>query len=74
MKDLSINKSGIIVYKNIETNLTCENIFNIFSDDENIDLRKILNDEVKRDLREIKINKILSIQSHKRQYFLYIQI
>ena len=31
MKDFSIDKSGKIIYKGIETNFSCENIFNIFS-------------------------------------------
>ena len=61
MKDLVIDSFGSIIYKNIETDFKCENIFSIFNEDENIDLVKILEDEVKSDLREAKIRKILNI-------------
>lgn len=74
MKDFSIDKSGNIIYKGIETNFSCENIFNIFSENEDLDLIDLLNNEVKKELRESKINKILNIQSHKRTYFLYIDL
>lgn len=74
MKDFSIDKYGNIIYKGIETNFSCENIFNIFSENEDLDLIELLNNEVKKELRESKINKILNIQSHKRTYFLYIDL
>jgi hypothetical protein len=61
MKDISIDKSGSIIYKNIDTDFKCENIFNIFSENEDLDLIELLNNEVKKDLREDKINKILNI-------------
>lgn len=61
MKDLAIDKFGSIIYKNIKTDFKCENIFSIFNEDENIDLVKILEDDVKNDLREAKIRKILNI-------------
>lgn len=61
MKDLVIDKFGSIIYKNIETDFKCENIFNIFNEDTDIDLAKVLNDDIKNDLREIKIRKILNI-------------
>lgn len=61
MKDLVIDKFGSIIYKNIKTDFKCENIFNIFNEDDDVDLAKILNDDVKNDLREIKIKKILNI-------------
>ena len=74
MKDFSIDTYGKIIYKGIETNFSCENIFNIFSENEDLDLIELLNNEVKKELRESKINKILNIQSHKRTYFLYIDL
>lgn len=61
MKDISIDRFGSIIYKDIETDFKCENIFNIFNEDADVDLSKILEDEVKIDLREAKIRKILNI-------------
>ena len=60
MKNLSINKFGKIVYKNIETDFSCENIFNIFLENDNFNLSKFLDNEIKEDLRESKINHLLN--------------
>jgi hypothetical protein len=61
MKDIVIDKFGKIIYKDIDTDITCENIFNLFNENEDINLYELLNDEVKIDLRETKIIKILNI-------------
>ena len=60
MDDLIINENGIIVYKNIETNYTCENIFNILCNDDDIDLMDFLNKEIIVDFRDKIINNLLS--------------
>ena len=59
MKDFSIDKYGKIIYKGIETNFSCENIFNIFSENEDLDLIELLNNEVKKELRESIIKDLL---------------
>jgi hypothetical protein len=59
MKDFSIDKSGKIIYKGIETNFSCENIFNIFSENEDLDLIELLNNEVKEELRDFIIKHLL---------------
>jgi len=51
-KDLKIDDFGKIVYKNIDTDITCENIFNLFSENYNFDLIKFIKNEIKEDLRE----------------------
>ena len=60
MDDLIINENGFIVYKNIVTDYTCENIFNILSNNEDVSLVDILNKEIIVDFRDKKINNILS--------------
>lgn len=50
--DLIIDDSGKIIYKNIDTDITCENIFNMFSQNYNFDLIKFIKDEIREDLRE----------------------
>ena len=56
MDDLIINENGFIVYKNIVTDYTCENIFNILSNNEDVSLVDILNKEIIVDFRDKKIN------------------
>ena len=50
--DLIIDDSGKIIYKNIDTDITCENIFNMFSQNYNFDLIKFIKNEIREDLRE----------------------
>ena len=50
--DLIIDDSGKIIYKNIDTDRTCENIFNMFSQNYNFDLIKFIKNEIREDLRE----------------------
>jgi hypothetical protein len=50
--DLIIDDSGKIIYKNIDTDITCENIFNLFSQNYNFDLIKFIKNEIREDLRE----------------------
>jgi hypothetical protein len=59
MDDLIINENGFIVYKNIETNYTCENIFNILCNGD-IDLIDFLNKEIIVDFRDKIINNLVS--------------
>jgi hypothetical protein len=50
--DLIIDDFGKIIYKNIDTDITCENIFNLFSQNYNFDLIKFIKNEIREDLRE----------------------
>jgi hypothetical protein len=50
--DLIIDYFGKIIYKNIDTDITCENIFNLFSQNYNFDLIKFIKNEIREDLRE----------------------
>jgi hypothetical protein len=50
--DLIIDDFGKIIYKNIDTDITCENIFNMFSQNYNFDLIKFIKNEIREDLRE----------------------
>lgn len=59
MDDLIINENGNIVYKNIETEYTCENIFNILSNGD-VNLLEILNKEIIVDFRDEVLNNLLS--------------
>ena len=59
MSDLIINENGNIVYKNIETEYTCENIFNILSNGD-VNLLEILNKEIIVDFRDEVLNNLLS--------------
>ena len=52
LNDLIIDNSGKIIYKNIDTDITCENIFNLFSQNYNFDLIKFIKNEIREDLRE----------------------
>jgi hypothetical protein len=58
-KDLKVDDSGKITYKSIETEITCENIFNLFSQNIDFDLIKFIRNEIKEDLRELTLKDLL---------------
>jgi hypothetical protein len=58
-KDLKVDDSGKINYKSIETEITCENVFNLFSQNIDFDLIKFIRNEIKEDLRELTLKDLL---------------
>lgn len=57
---IKVDDSGMIIYKDIKLDVTCENLLNIVSDDTNPKVEVYLDDEVKQIIRDEKINKLLS--------------